>query len=44
MKFLSVKADSVIVDGFKIINSGYATLEDPCGIKVYNRKSCYHSK
>jgi nitrous oxidase accessory protein len=33
---LSVKSDGVIVDGFKIIRSGYATLEDPCGIKVYN--------
>ncbi|TRX38875.1 nitrous oxide reductase family maturation protein NosD [Flavobacterium sp. ZT3R18] len=34
---LSVKADGVIVDGFKIINSGYGTLDDPCGIKVYNK-------
>ena len=34
---LSIKADSVVVDGFKVIKSGYATLEDPCGIKVYNR-------
>ena len=34
---LSVKSDGVIVDGFKIIRSGYATLEDPCGIKVYNK-------
>ncbi|WP_310559803.1 nitrous oxide reductase family maturation protein NosD [Flavobacterium sp.] len=36
---LSVKADGVIVEGFKVINSGYGTLEDPCGIKVYNRKN-----
>jgi nitrous oxidase accessory protein len=34
---LSVKSDGVIVDGFKIIKSGYGTLEDPCGIKVYNK-------
>ena len=34
---LSIKADGVIVKGFKVIKSGYATLEDPCGIKVYNR-------
>ncbi|MFV8327257.1 nitrous oxide reductase family maturation protein NosD [Flavobacterium sp. ZS1P14] len=34
---LSIKADSVIVKGFKVIKSGYATLEDPCGIKVYNK-------
>ena len=33
---LSVKADSVIVKGFKLINSGHAALSDPCGIKVYN--------
>ena len=36
---LSVKADSVVVDGFKVIRSGHATLEDPCGIKVYNKKN-----
>lgn len=36
---LSIKADGVIVKGFKVINSGYGTLEDPCGIKVYNRKN-----
>ncbi|MET0760554.1 MAG: nitrous oxide reductase family maturation protein NosD [Flavobacterium sp.] len=34
---LSVKADSVVVDGFKIVKSGHASLEDPCGIKVYNK-------
>ncbi|MFV8347016.1 nitrous oxide reductase family maturation protein NosD [Flavobacterium sp. ZB4P13] len=34
---LSIKADSVVVSGFKVIKSGYATLEDPCGIKVYNK-------
>jgi nitrous oxidase accessory protein len=34
---LSVKSDSVIVQGFKIVKSGYASLEDPCGIKVYNK-------
>ncbi|MBF2708135.1 nitrous oxide reductase family maturation protein NosD [Flavobacterium soyangense] len=36
---LSVKADGVIVKSFKVINSGYGTLDDPCGIKVYNRKN-----
>lgn len=36
---LSIKADGVIIRGFKVIKSGYATLEDPCGIKVYNRKN-----
>jgi nitrous oxidase accessory protein len=34
---LSIKADSVVIQGFRIIKSGYATLEDPCGIKVYNK-------
>jgi len=33
---LSIHSSNVLVSGFKIINSGYATLEDPCGIKVYN--------
>ena len=36
-EIISIKADDVIVDGFKIIKSGFATLDDPCGIKVYNR-------
>ncbi|SHG26341.1 nitrous oxidase accessory protein [Flavobacterium fluvii] len=36
---LSIKSDGVIVRGFKVIKSGYATLEDPCGIKVYNKKN-----
>lgn len=34
---LSINADSVVVKGFKIINSGYASLDDPCGIKVYDK-------
>jgi nitrous oxidase accessory protein len=32
----SIRSDSVCVDGFKIINSKYSSLEDPAGIKVYN--------
>ena len=35
---LSIKSDSVIVQGFKIIKCAYATITDPCGIKVYNSK------
>jgi nitrous oxidase accessory protein len=27
----------VVVQGFKVIKSGYASLEDPCAIKVYNK-------
>lgn len=34
---LSIRADSVVVDGFKVIKSAYATITDPCGIKVYNK-------
>ena len=34
---LSIHADSVVVRGFRVINSGFAALEDPCGIKVYNK-------
>ncbi|MDR3273006.1 MAG: nitrous oxide reductase family maturation protein NosD [Flavobacteriaceae bacterium] len=34
---LSIKADSVQVEGLKVIRSAYATLTDPCGIKVYNK-------
>jgi nitrous oxidase accessory protein len=34
---VSIKADSVIFSGFKVINSGYASLNDPCGIKIYNK-------
>lgn len=33
----SILADSVEIRGFKIINSGFAALDDPCGIKVYNK-------
>jgi len=33
---VSIKADKVVVDGFQIQGSGYATMEDPCGIKVYD--------
>jgi nitrous oxidase accessory protein len=36
---LSIKAHGVVVRGFKVIKSGYATLEDPCGIKVYNKNN-----
>ena len=36
---LSIKANGVIVRGFKVVKSGYATLEDPCGIKVYNKNN-----
>lgn len=34
---LSIQADSVVVQGFKVIKSGYASLIDPCAIKVYGK-------
>jgi len=33
---LSIKANNVTVKGFKIQHSGYATIDDPGGIKVYD--------
>lgn len=36
---LSIYADGVVIKGFKIIKSGMATLHDPCGIKVYNKRA-----
>ena len=33
---LSIKSNNVTVKGFKIQHSGYATLDDPGGIKVYD--------
>lgn len=35
---ISIKADGVVVDGFKIINSGISSIEDYAGIKVYNSR------
>lgn len=35
VEVLSVRSSNVLIKGLKIIRSGYATLEDPCGIKVY---------
>lgn len=34
-EILTIKADNVTVKGFKVQNSGAASLEDPGGIKVY---------
>lgn len=35
---MSVKADYACIRGFKIQHSGYASLDDPCGIKVYDSR------
>lgn len=36
---ISVKADGVIVKGFKITRSGHGSLIEPCGIKVYSKNN-----
>ncbi|WP_345291119.1 nitrous oxide reductase family maturation protein NosD [Flavobacterium hankyongi] len=36
---LSVKASNVMVQGFKLVNSGHAALDDPCAVKVYNQSN-----
>jgi nitrous oxidase accessory protein len=33
---ITIKADSVVIKGFRVQHSGYATLDDPGGIKVQN--------
>ncbi len=37
-EIISIKADGVVVDGFKIINSGVSSIEDYAGVKVYNSR------
>lgn len=36
---VSIKSGNVVMKGFKVINSGYAAMKDPCGIKVYNENN-----
>ncbi len=36
---LSIKASNVTVQGFKLVNSGHAALDDPCAVKVYNQSN-----
>ncbi len=36
---VSIKSGDVLMKGFKVINSGYAAMKDPCGIKVYNESN-----
>ena len=33
---ISIKANGVLVDGFKVVNSGISSIEDFAGIKIYN--------
>lgn len=37
-EIISVKADRVVIDGFKIAHSGISSIEDFAGIKIYNRR------
>ncbi len=34
---ISIKADNVTIDGFKVCNSGISSITDFAGIKIYNR-------
>lgn len=36
---IAIKSSDVVVKGLKVINSGYATMKDPCAIKVYNENN-----
>ena len=38
-EIISIKADAVIVDGFKIVHSGISSIEDYAGIKIYNQRN-----
>lgn len=38
-EIISVKANDVIIEGFKIQHSGFATLDDPGAIKVYDSRN-----
>jgi nitrous oxidase accessory protein len=35
-EIIAVKADNVIVEGFRVVHSGNSSLEDIAGIKIYN--------
>jgi nitrous oxidase accessory protein len=37
-EIISIKANHVVVDGFKIQHTGSGTLDDPAGIKIYDHK------
>ena len=38
-EIIAIRADAVVVEGFKIIHSGVSSLEDLSGIKIYDRKN-----
>lgn len=37
-EIISIKTDHVVFSGFKIQNSGFSSLHEPCGLKVYDGK------
>jgi nitrous oxidase accessory protein len=38
-EIIAVKADGVVVDGFRLAHSGVSSLEDISGIKIYDRRN-----
>ena len=40
-EIISIKANGVVVDGFKIVHSGISSLEDLSGIKIYDSKNVH---
>lgn len=38
-EIISIKTDHVVFSGFKIQNSGFSSLHEPCGLKVYDGKN-----
>lgn len=36
---ISVKADAVVIDGFRIVHSGVSSMDDIGGIKIYDRRN-----
>jgi nitrous oxidase accessory protein len=38
-EIIAVKANGVIIDGFKIVHSGISSLDDIAGLKIYDRKN-----
>ena len=38
-EIISIKANGVVVDGFKIMHSGISSLEDLSGIKIYDSRN-----
>lgn len=37
-EIIAIKADAVIIEGFKVINSGVSSMDDFAGIKIYNSR------